>query len=333
LIAHELTHVVQQTGAARMSNEQTGFPSSNPHLQRDKLPPKQPQPSDACQSATLADKFKPTNTWGGKTWDPQLGAKEFGSTSKLAANFGFSACKDKGQWHFRLNKLEVMITSKIQPQGFRTNVASANDSAVTQDKVTDIMGDLRPNRKVTFHPGCGTDKYDDKVKTYSLRDTFWNRQFVEDHEVFHRKNWETMYRAELVKAEGNIRSYTLPEKDASDSVSAVAKARTDLDKYMIDAYQDACKAYSPQQESRAYDDGAPQYQKLVDEIKARAVKEKWLSASNQKISPDIGGELIPSATSGLEPPTEVEAIPMLSESGLDVGVTESSPASLEDVDQ
>ncbi|MDI1292349.1 MAG: DUF4157 domain-containing protein [Methylobacter sp.] len=333
LIAHELTHVVQQTGGSRLSSEQTGLPSSNLHLQRDKLPPKQPQPSDACQSATLADKFKPTNTWGGKTWDPQLGAKEFGSTSKLAANFGFGACKDKGQWHFHLNKLEAMITSKVQPQGFRINVASASDSAVTQDQVTDIMADLRPNRKVTFHPGCGTDKYDDKVKTYSLRDAFWNRQFVEDHEAFHRKDWETMYRAELVKAEANVRSHTLPEKDAGDSASAVAKVRTDLDKYMIDAYQNACKAYSPQQESRAYDDGAPQYQKLVDEIKARAVKEKWISASNQKISPDIGGEGFPSAPSGFEPPTEGETIPLLSESGLDVDVRQSPPAVVEDVDQ
>ena len=61
---------------------------------------------------------------------------------------------------------------------------------------------------------------------------------------------------------------------------------------MIGAYQDACKAYSPKQESRAYDDGAPQYQKLVDEITARAVKENWIPAatsrgSRQLIAPDV----------------------------------------------
>jgi pyrrolidone-carboxylate peptidase len=316
LIAHELTHVVQQAGTARLPSDQTGSPPSNaapsnPYLQRDKASPPQSQPSGTCQAATLADQFKPTNTWGGKTWDPQLGITEFGSTSKLAANFGFDACKEGGLWRFHLNKLEVMITSKVQPQGFRTNVASASDTEVTHDKVPTILRDLRPNRKVTFRPGCGNDKYDDKVTTYSVRSTFWNRQFVERHEAFHRKNWEAMYRAELVKAEGKVRSHTVPEKDAADSSSAVAKARTDLDTYLIAAYLDACKAYSPQQESRAYDDGAPMYQKLVDEINARAVKEKWIPAASQGIG---SGQL-----------TGPDVIPMSSESQFDPGTTLGSP--------
>lgn len=163
LIAHELSHVVQQVGSPLASAA-----PSTPYLQREKAPPQSPPPSGTCQSATLADQFKPTNTWGGKTWDPKLG-EEFGTTSKLAANFGFGACKEGGFWKFHLSKLEVMITSKVQPTGFRTNVASANDAEVTQDKVPTILGDLRPNRKVTFRPGCGSDKYDDKVTTYSVR--------------------------------------------------------------------------------------------------------------------------------------------------------------------
>ena len=53
------------------------------------------------------------------------------------------------------------------------------------------------------------------------------------------------------------------------------KANATLTKHMTDAYQNTCKTYAPKQESREYDDGAPQYQKLVDDIEARARKEKW----------------------------------------------------------
>ncbi len=315
LIAHELTHVVQQAGAARYrvhtSSRLANAASSNHTLQREKAPQQQPQPSGTCQSATLADQFKPTNTWGGKTWDPQVGPTDFGSTSKLAANFGFGACKEGGNWRFHLDKLEVMITSKVQPDGFRINVDSATDSVVTKDNAATIYQDLRPGRKVTFHPGCGSDKYDDEVTTYSRRETYWNRKFVEQHEEFHRKDWDAMYRAELVKAEGKVRSYTIPEKDAADSTTAVTKAKADLDLLLINSYQDACKAYSPRQESRAYDDGAPTYRKLADEVKARAVKEKWIPAATQGTG---AGQI-----------SGPELTPMVSESQFDASTTLNSP--------
>lgn len=288
LIAHELTHVVQQGGAPLS-------PSSPPgRLQREKAPPQPPPATGTCQAPTLADRFTPTTTWGGKPWDPTLDSSLFGTTSKLAANFGFGACKEGGVWKVHLDKLEVMITSKIQPVDFRINVAGANDAEVTKEKVSAILGDLRPNRQLTFRSGCGNDKYDDKVTTFSRRRTYWNRQLVEVHEAFHRKDWEAMYRAELVKAEGKVRSHTIPENEATDASAAVAKATPTLETYVIGAYGDACRAYSPQQEARAYDDGAPKYQKLVDEISARAVKEKWISAatqgagSQQLSGPDLG---------------------------------------------
>jgi pyrrolidone-carboxylate peptidase len=284
LLAHELAHVVQQGGAALHPGTSGG------RLQREKAP--QPAPSGTCQSATLADTFKPTNTWGGKAWDPTLGPKEFGTTSKLAANFGFGACKEGGVWKFHLNKLEVMVASKVQPKDFRINVDGASDAAVTEKETPTILADLRPNRTVTFRPGCGDDKYDDKVTTYSRRATYWNYKLVEEHEAFHRKEWTAKYRAELVKGEARVRSHTIPEADAADASAAVAKARPQLEPFVIGAYQDACKVYSPTQESDAYDDGAPAYQKLVDEIKARAVKEKWIPAaagggSGQLLAPDV----------------------------------------------
>jgi hypothetical protein len=84
-----------------------------------------------------------------------------------------------------------------------------------------------------------------------------------------------MYRKELVNAESNIWAHSLPATEASNPAGAIAKANAALTKYMTDAYQNTCKAYGPSQESRAYDAGAPQYQKLVDDIEARATKEKW----------------------------------------------------------
>ena len=53
------------------------------------------------------------------------------------------------------------------------------------------------------------------------------------------------------------------------------KADKDLTKFMTDAYQRLCGAFGPKKESHAYDAGAPAYQKLVDDIKARATTEKW----------------------------------------------------------
>jgi hypothetical protein len=229
-----------------------------------------------CKDPSLANTFKPSDTWGGKVWDVTLGA-EFGKTSKLAARFDFGACKDKDGWRFYLKTLEVMITSKIQPPDFQINIADASDSVVTKDQVPRIISDLSPNRTETFSTSCGADSFEDKVTTYSRRRKYWNAEFVKTHEAFHRTEWESIYRAELVKAEERVRSHKISVKDAANEQAALAKARKDLETFMIDAFREACKAYSPTQESHAYDHGAPQYQKLVDEIKGRAIKEKWIT--------------------------------------------------------
>ena len=169
-----------------------------------------------------------------------------------------------------------MITSKIQPPDFRVNVGDASESVVTKDQVPKIVSDLSPDRTATFSTSCGADTFEDKVTTYSRRRKYWNAEFVKTHEAFHRTEWEAIYRAELVKAEERIRSHKISLKDAANEEAAVANARKDLEKFVIDAYREACKAYSPTQESHAYDHGAPQYQKLVDEIKGRAIKERWI---------------------------------------------------------
>ena len=84
-----------------------------------------------------------------------------------------------------------------------------------------------------------------------------------------------MYRPELVKAEQQIWSYTIPTAQASSESAAIQTARPIFRGYMDNAYDQACQQYGPKKESRAYDHGAPGYQQLVDGIKSRATNEHW----------------------------------------------------------
>jgi hypothetical protein len=230
----------------------------------------------SCGGASLASKVAPSDKrLNGDVAPVDLGEKSFGNTSKLGADFRFGTCKVNKNWRFYLDALVVPIASRVQPETFRINVPNASDPVVTKTSYPDIVKDLSPTAVATFPISCGGNKFDDKVTTYSRRKTYWNYQFVVDHEAFHRKDWMETYRKELVNAESNIWAHSLPESEASDGAGAIQKANAALTKYMTDAYQNTCKAYGPKQESHAYDDGAPQYQKLVDDIEARARKEKW----------------------------------------------------------
>jgi ribosomal protein S7 len=200
----------------------------------------------------------------------------YGNTTKRAADFAFSACKVGANWRFQLSSLSTAIGSRVRDVTFLKNVVSASDAVVTKDSFARIVSDLRPNLKVNSSVPCGGKSYPDKTTTKSRRKEFWNHQLVIDHEAFHRKDWMDMYRPELVKAEQNVWAHSIPLSEATDATGAVAKASKDLSKYVIDAFQSACAAYAPQQEARAYDAGAPAYQKLVDEIEARAKKEGWI---------------------------------------------------------
>ena len=204
-----------------------------------------------------------------------LDAKAFGNTSKLGADFRFGACKVGKNWRFYLDALVVPVASRVQPETFLTNVPNALNPIVKKESYPDIVKDLRPTVTGTFSISCGGNRFEDKVTTYSRRKTYWNYQFVVDHEAFHRRDWRETYRKELMNAENNSWAHSLPERGVSDAADAIAKANAALTKHMTDAYQNTCKAYGPKQASRAYDDGAPQYQMLVDDIRTRAEKEKW----------------------------------------------------------
>jgi hypothetical protein len=260
LIQAQLTDVVQQ--------ERGGIEGVQ---RKDDAPAK-----SSCGSTSLAGTVGPSDKrLNGSVAPVDLDAKAFGNTSKLGADFRFGSCKVGKNWRFYLDALVVPIASRVQPETFKINVPNASDPIVIKESYPDIVNDLRPTASGTFSISCGGNKFDDKVTTYSRRKKYWNYQFVVDHEASHRKHWMEMYRKELVNAESNIWAHSVPASEASDAVGAVAKANATLTKHMTDAYQNTCKTYAPKQESREYDDGAPQYQKLVDDIEARAVKEKW----------------------------------------------------------
>jgi hypothetical protein len=277
LLAHELTHVAQQEGVTihTLRRKEGDDPGTEE--------PKSPAPgaptvaaTSSCGGASLAGTIAPSaKRLNGTPVEATLDATDFGNTSKLGADFRFTACKVGTNWRFQLDALVVPIASKVQPITHRINIPSAADSNVTKTSYPKIVPDLSPTTKGTFSVSCGGKSFKDKVTTYSPRAEYWNQQFVIDHEAFHRKDWTDMYRTELAKAESDIWAHSLPANEAKDAAGAVAKANPDLTKYMTDAYQRLCDVFTPAEESRAYDAGAPAYQQLVDQINERAKKEKW----------------------------------------------------------
>jgi hypothetical protein len=237
-----------------------------------------PASGDPCSGPVWAATYRPTTE--GTT--PTLGSDEFGKTSKLGAYPKFGACRLNGVWQFHLTGLRVPINSAVQPPSFRINVDSAQDPAVTQTTFRQIVEDLRPDGVGTFHPKCGNDVFDDRVRSYSWRRRFWKHQLSVDHEAFHRQDWDQFYRRELVTAEQAVWGVSIPENQATSETAAVQNARSTLDQFFVDAYGRACRAYSPQQESRAYDNGKPAYEALANEVQARATHERWDQQQQQQ---------------------------------------------------
>jgi hypothetical protein len=114
LLAHELTHVVQQTEFAG-TGESAGAPTKHPRpwIQRDSPPEKQAPKSKAtgpCGKPALAPTFLATDR-AIKT----VSVPGFGQTSRLAAYFTPGACLKGGSWSFFLKSLEVNVKSAVRP--------------------------------------------------------------------------------------------------------------------------------------------------------------------------------------------------------------------------
>jgi hypothetical protein len=225
----------------------------------------------SCGPSTEARTYVPNNSGD----PPALGERDFGTTSKLAAYPAYAACLRDGGWHFYLTGLDVQIKSAVQPRDFRIDVPSATDAVVTSTSYPRIMRDLRPTRTARFGVSCAGNRWTDTTNTYSFRNTYWNYQFVVDHEAFHRTDWDSKYRPNLINAEQQICAHEIPSSQADSGAEAIQQERRTLDGFMANAYQQTCREYTPQQESRAYDNGASLYQGLVDAIQARAQSEGW----------------------------------------------------------
>jgi hypothetical protein len=227
--------------------------------------------AQTCGPSSVARTYVP-NTSGDP---PALGERDFGTTSKLAAYPAYAACQREGGWHFYLTSLDVQIKSAVRPRDFKIDVTSATDAVVTSASYPRITRDLRPTRTARFGVSCAGNQWTDTTHTYSFRNTYWSHQFVVDHEEFHRTDWDSKYRPNLINAEQQICAHEIPSSQAESAAEAIQQERRTLDGFMANAYQQTCREYTPQQESRAYDHGAPQYQRLVDAIQARAQSQGW----------------------------------------------------------
>jgi hypothetical protein len=274
LLAHELTHVTQQRSDRALRRQE-----QEPGDDRGRAEPAEAEAAsddgDPCGDSSLAAEVRPTPDGVTVT----LGRSDFGRTSRLAAGFGFAACRTGGSWRFHLNSLRVPVGIAIRPAEFRIEVSDGDASVVTAETYGAIATDLAPNRSVTAQASCRSDtetvQYRDPIPNYSRRSTYWKRQLVVDHENYHKQDWMEKYRARLVAAERQVWTHALPTSSASNATAAVAAARSTLAGFMISAYQAACREYAPHKESRAYEAGAADYQTLVDAVRARAVSEGW----------------------------------------------------------
>jgi hypothetical protein len=230
--------------------------------------------STTCFGSLISETLQPT-----ADRHPQfrsgLDAESFGNTGKSPA-MPIPAARLVGDaWHFCVVRMKMTVIMEVQPVGFRREVGSADDPIVRQDTVQQIYDDMIPVRRKSVGHHCGKRVYPEQFANSSLRERYWQRALVVNHEQFHHDTWVKAYRPNLIEAEKKLRAYTLPASDAASADAAIAKARDDLYSYFIEAYEKTCAEYSPKQETNAYADGAPAYQKLTDEVKARAEKEKW----------------------------------------------------------
>jgi hypothetical protein len=231
-----------------------------------------------CGGSDRASTYTPTEQ--GLNPQADMGSL-FGVTSKMPASVAFGACKVGESWRFYLTDLTVRLASAVQPENFRTNVNAAGDAAVTRDSFPKIIQDLRPTAEGDDTHHCGGAAFAEHITHYSHRRRFWKHQLTVEHEAFHRTDWNSMYRTELIQAQSQVGQFALPAASAATPEAAVSQAAQTLRGYFTDAYNRTCQQYTPQQETRAYTAGAPDYQTLVDAIQARATSEGWDKPAQQ----------------------------------------------------
>jgi hypothetical protein len=153
-------------------------------------------------------------------------------------------------------KARIFVDCKwdTQDRG-RTDISGPADGDVTKASYPDVVKDLKPD--ATGRP---------------TRDLYWAKDLTERHEKFHAADDIGQAKRDVptVKTWMESQSIAAPATDAKVK-DLVEKARKKV--------EDAGWAYYDRAggagENRAYADGKASYQTRVDDVNARAVKEKW----------------------------------------------------------
>ena len=267
LLAHELTHTLQQ------SNDK--IINRSPKDSKGKKTPVI-VPKTVCKTEKFGNKFPVVDT-GVKS-----NLSGFGNTSRLAAGFGFGACLVNDEWRFFLNRLTIPIRIDVRDPSFTINnrvwknIESAESSDINETNINRAIYNLLPIRTNTFQATCSGKAYPQTVANYPRRIGYWSRKITLEHEGFHKKEWITIYKDEIIKAETKITdTIKLPLASAPDSTEAIKQMRKRMTDIMISAYTQAQTKFCPGREIRAYNQDEPKYKALVSALKARKAKNNW----------------------------------------------------------
>ena len=134
----------------------------------------------------------------------------------------------------------------------KTNIASANDPAITQDNYTQVATDLMPRTRAPRR---------------SPRRAFWARDLTIRHEQFHTGE--------------RVHTYGIPAFRfartwlGGQTASSEEDVRTKVDELPDKMRESFAASYAPRKEHRAYGDGVAAYQARSREITRRGAAEEY----------------------------------------------------------
>lgn len=183
----------------------------------------------------------------------------------IAHRSTYHQCVNGGRWCFRVNEFTVDFTWGVQSLG-RTDVPSADAAIVNDDLVggvpryCQIITDLTPN----LASDGGRPP----------RNNFWSRSLTEQHELFHISDLRNNFlRPSFFRDFQNEVADPATCTDCkSDQTAALNRI---MDRLFNQEIRNFVGADRRAHERRAYGDGVPGYNALVNAIRARAMRERF----------------------------------------------------------
>ena len=306
LLAHELTHTIQQTGGAVLRPSCRGtaglvcgegaisFPDdlSGGSQPSSPVSPSQPQP-ESGQTVQLPD-IEPKN-------DPVIAFPQVGSMSASLGyqsdlentTFGGQCPSDGGHLTAGLTtpRPPAVKNIKVTPQSgtylvsaeiserieyqvcgglgseLQLDITSDSDPHITADNFADVAADLTPD-----------------ANGVPRRRRYWASDLTLKHELFHVHEW-----ARIAQSDGIPAAEQFLFLRGTSSVNDVQTALAGVPKIV---YDKTGSKMSPGAENRAYADGAPLYQARADSIRSKGTAGGY--SGNQPHGPQPGGTSAPS---------------------------------------